>query len=118
MRSRTEQQFVWLWESPSAKGARLEAAIVADASYLVPIQDIEAKQVAVLRVDAPTSQQRIGIRWATPYALVRQATSSRPANGETERKTGFEPATPYLASRCATAAPLPLETPNDIEPHQ
>jgi hypothetical protein len=29
--------------------------------------------------------------------------------GALERKTGFEPATPYLASRCATAAPLPPE---------
>jgi hypothetical protein len=30
-----------------------------------------------------------------------------------ERKTRFELATLYLASRCATAAPLPRETMND-----
>jgi PD-(D/E)XK nuclease superfamily protein len=83
-----------------------------DASFLVPIEDLKARQVTALRVRAPASSQRTGIRWAEPYVLRRNGTISHE-----ERKTGFEPATLYLASRCATTAPLPLETPNDIEPH-
>ena len=78
-----------------------------DASLLVPIADIAPKHVAVLRVDAPASQQRIGIRWAHPYALVRGNSTHGTAPVAMERKTRFELATPYLASRCATAAPLP-----------
>jgi hypothetical protein len=64
-----------------------------DASFLVPIEHIQARQVAALRIERPANGQTFGIRWATPYVL--------------ERKTGFEPATLYLASRCATTAPLP-----------
>src|SRR5262245_11364890 len=77
-------------------------------SFLVPIADLRARQVAALRIIAPASNQQAGIRWATPYALRRNGT-----NSTEERKTGFEPATLALARRCATAAPLPLESSDD-----
>ena len=82
-----------------------------DASFLIPIEDISARQVAALRIDAPANGQQWGIRWAMPYILMRD----RPPQGcEWERKTGFEPATPILARLCATTAPLPLESSDDI----
>jgi hypothetical protein len=80
-----------------------------DESFLVPILDVPARQLAALRVDAPLSNQRTGIRWARPYALAEGAASRRKGCGEEERKTGFEPAAPILARSCATTAPLPLE---------
>src|SRR5579871_5039062 len=46
-----------------------------NASFLVPIEDLQARQVAALRVHAPASKQRIGIRWAEPYALRSNAAS-------------------------------------------
>ena len=79
-----------------------------DASFLVPIEDLPTRQVASLRIRPPASGQKVGIRWGNPYALRRNDSSE-----DVERKTRFELATPYLASRCATAAPLPLETPDD-----
>jgi hypothetical protein len=77
-----------------------------DQSLLVPIEDLGPRQVATLRISAPASNQQIGIRWADPYALRRNGAASRE-----ERKTRFELATLALARRCATAAPLPLESP-------
>src|SRR6266542_1913637 len=83
-----------------------------DAAYLVPITDIPARQLAALRLERPRNGQTDGIRWAQPYALT---TTNRPTARTKERKTGFEPATPYLASRCATAAPLPLDEPRGYQ---
>jgi PD-(D/E)XK nuclease superfamily protein len=82
-----------------------------DASFLIPIQDIQARQVAALRIEAPANGQTFGIRWASPYVLRRNPSAgltSVPA-GAMERKTRFELATPILARLCATTAPLPLE---------
>jgi hypothetical protein len=42
-----------------------------DASFLVPIQEIRARQVAALCIDTPANGQTTGIRWADPYALRR-----------------------------------------------
>ena len=75
-----------------------------DESFLIPIQDLRARQVAALRVRAPASSQKAGIRWAEPYALRHNGTIT-----SAERKTRFELATLALARRCATAAPLPLD---------
>ena len=77
-----------------------------DASFLIPIEDVQARQVAALRIDAPANGQTFGIRWANLYVL-----GCNPALrlNSTERKTGFEPATPILARLCATTAPLPLD---------
>lgn len=38
-------------------------------SYLVPITDVSARQLAALRVDTPGNCQVTGIRWAEDYAL-------------------------------------------------
>jgi hypothetical protein len=40
-----------------------------DASFLVPIQEIRARQIATLRIDTPANGQTTGICWASPYAL-------------------------------------------------
>src|SRR5579871_2266852 len=40
-----------------------------DASFLVPIEDIRARQLAALRIERPISGQMAGIRWAQPYLL-------------------------------------------------
>jgi len=42
-----------------------------DASFLIPIEELRARQVAALRVRAPASSQKAGIRWAERYALRR-----------------------------------------------
>ena len=42
-----------------------------DASFLVPIQEIRARQVAALRIDTPANGQTTGIHRADPYALRR-----------------------------------------------
>jgi PD-(D/E)XK nuclease superfamily protein len=84
-----------------------------EASFLVPIEDIRARQLAALRINQPINSQTAGIRWAKPY-LLRGSLSEHESLLALERKTGFEPATPILARLCATAAPLPLETPHDI----
>ncbi len=81
------------------------------ASFLVPIEHIQARQVAALRIDAPANGQTFGVRWARPYVLRRNsgtAVTNLPADAM-ERKTRFELATPILARLCATTAPLPLE---------
>ena len=85
-----------------------------DASFLVPMEHIQARQVPALRIDPPANGQAFGIRWATPYVLERVRKTIPSSTLLPERKTGFEPAALYLASRCATTAPLPLETSNDI----
>ena len=67
-----------------------------DASFLVPIEHVQARQVGALRIDPPANGQTFGIRWATPYVLDpgRMAITGSQL---LERKTGFEPATPILA---------------------
>src|SRR5215471_10838390 len=40
-----------------------------DTCYLVPIDDMPARQVGALRVRAPVNGQITRIRWAEPYAL-------------------------------------------------
>jgi hypothetical protein len=82
-----------------------------DVSFLVPIEDVQARQVGALRIDPPANGQTFGIRWATPYLLARAGTPTTSSHQLAERKTGFEPATPILARLCATTAPLPLDEP-------
>jgi PD-(D/E)XK endonuclease len=48
-----------------------------DASFLVPIEDIRARQVAALRIDAPANGQSLGIRWASRYVLRSQTGAKR-----------------------------------------
>ncbi len=66
-----------------------------DASFLVPIEHIRARQVAALRIARPISGQMAGIRWAKPY-LLRGSLPEGKLLMAVERKTGFEPATPIL----------------------
>lgn len=68
-----------------------------DASYLIPIEDIRARQVAALRIDAPANGQTYGIRWAGPYVIGRTA-GTQPTSDSLERKTRFELATLTLAT--------------------
>ena len=79
-----------------------------DASFLVPIEHVSARQLAALRISRPISGQMAGIRWARPYLLRGLQPHHEPFLLE-ERKTRFELATPALARLCATAAPLPLD---------
>lgn len=79
-----------------------------DASFLVPIEDVSTRQLAALRINRTISGQMMGIRWARPYLLRGSLPQHDPLLFE-ERKTGFEPAAPNLASSCATTAPLPLD---------
>ena len=64
-------------------------------AYLVPIGDIPARQLAALRLEPPGNGQAGGIRWAKPYQLEWSTASLSETE---ERKTGFEPATPILAT--------------------
>jgi hypothetical protein len=82
-----------------------------DTSFLVPIEHIQARQVAALRIDPPANGQTFAIRWANPYLLGRGRSAVTSHQPLLERKTGFEPATPILARLCATTAPLPLDEP-------
>ena len=87
-----------------------------DASFLVPIEDIRARQVAALRIDRPISGQLARIRWAKPY-LLRGSVPHRESVLTVERKTGFEPATYSLARNRATTAPLPRRHTDDSQPY-
>ena len=82
--------------------------------------DAEKKQVLQLvfaEVSADHTAENVLVQlkprpmWE-PYVeavLARQKAPGSAASADTtsERKTGFEPATPSLARTCATAAPLP-----------
>jgi PD-(D/E)XK endonuclease len=84
-----------------------------DASSLIPVEDVQTRQIAALRVDTPANGQYSRVRWALPYLLGRAA-GQLFVPSELERKTGFEPATYSLARNRATTAPLPLDPSDDI----
>ena len=48
-----------------------------DASFLVAIEDLRARQVAASRIDASASNQQTGFRWAAPYSLASQRCHTR-----------------------------------------
>ena len=61
---------------------------------------------------APRESWKAYVRTVIPATKTNEST---PSKGGSERKTGFEPATPSLARTCATAAPLP-QVPCDGKP--
>ena len=77
-----------------------------DASFLVPIEDIHARQVAALRVSEPASKQRVGIRWGTPLPLVveRRQEASPVARAEDGIRTRDPNLGKIVRYRCATSA--------------
>ena len=77
-----------------------------DASFLIPIEDVQTRQIAALRVDTPANGQYERVRWALPY-LLGQAGGRLGVPTDLERKTGFEPAIPPWqgdnSKRCGTS---------------
>jgi len=47
-------------------------------SYLVPIADVTTRYLAVLRVDPPRNNQRVGIRFAADYEISRVSIRKEP----------------------------------------
>ncbi len=85
-----------------------------NASFLIPIEHLQPRQVAALRIDPPANGQTFGVRWARLYALGNNTSPTGCGAKSLERKTGFEPAAPILARSCATTAPLPRRENHDI----